>query len=502
MRDEGQERNRVGGEPEESLSVESLDAPDAGQDGGPSGRLRGWLTALAPARAGRPLSRRARAARVVVVVALVAATLFTLLGGPALAGVGWARLYAWMTSAAAAPPLAMTGWQTIPSAPVPPDATSYSYTPDPTNPQRVFACAADGSAVSAWVTDSGGRTWRRILEAALPHAREPACRVKIALNAPVVAIAVVSAHNPDSAGCETLTLFALTDLGSGTLALPSEPKSCLADAWPSAASLYYWWTNNSQGALALTGLERSDDLGALWHEVPIVPPNGNSSLAPALLDSGSGDTILTQVYSWSSGQRAARNELWRSLDGGNSWRRALNAPLGAQLLSTTEPEALTASGWPPTYAISFSGGELSPPWVPDWEPAAIAALQPNGSSWRALPPLPLQPATSAQRPAPLGVTRALAVGPLGDLLALGERPGAVATINFQPRQWLWAWDPALGGWRVGPEAPRGSALAGVTWASGPANTRYAKAAGMYLWLTGRVGGQFTLVWAFIPTAQP
>ena len=492
--------DRPGGEPDEPLTVESLDLGRPERLASRGVRLRAWLGALEPAWSGRRLSIRARTLRAGLVVILVAATLFALLGGPALVGAGWARLYGTLTGADMARPLAMTPWRTVPPAPFAPQAL-VSYAPDPSNPQRVFACAPEGSAdVAVWVTDSGGHAWREILVVPLPQAASASCQVKIAVDAPVVALLLVRARGVNAAGCDALSVYGLTDLGSGQLMLPNTPAACLGDVWPSAASLYYWWTNN-QGAQALTGLERSDDLGATWHEVSLIPPDQRYSLAPAVLASGSGDTLMTQVYEWGAAQQDARVEVWRSLDGGNTWRRATNAPLGAQALTTTEPGALTNPKWPPTYAAAFNGGELSPPWPPGEAPATIQALQPDGSTWRALPPLPLQASPSPPLTAPLGVSVALAVGPGGDLLALGQRPGTAATLNPQPHQWLWAWDPAARLWRDGLEAPDGAALAGVTWANGPASSRYARSPGAYLWLTSDRDGQSSLSWTFIPAAQ-
>jgi hypothetical protein len=449
MRDEehGERGDAAGVEtPDEPLTVESLDA--ARTITRDTARVRAWLGALAPAWAGRRLSARARALRFGVVITLVATTLFALLGGPALVGAGFSRLYSSLTSAGSRRSLAMTRWRMIPPAPFAPGA-QVSYTPDPANPLRVFACAVEGTSdVAVWVTDTGGRVWRQLLVAPLLSPHAPSCRVKIALDAPVVALLVVRARDSHSAACDALAVYGLTDLGSGALPLPNEPNACLADVWPSAASLYYWWTNNSQDALALSGIERSDTLGATWHEVPLISPFDPFSLAPALLDSGSADTIITQVYAWPTSVHPALNDLWRSLDGGNSWRRALNAPVGATILTTTEPGALTGARWPPTYAAIYSGGQLSPPWEPDYAPAALAALQPDGATWRTLPPLPLRPSPAPQRPAPTGVSVPLAVGPGGDLLVLGQKPGAAASFNPQPRLWLWAWDPVAGAWRM------------------------------------------------------
>ena len=480
---------------DEMLTVEPLD-PVA--NGGPrGGRLAKWLAPRLGAGPGRRLSPRGRALRVGLVVTLVAATLFTLLGGPAAVAAGWTRL----TSAlGVAQPLAMTRWELMPPPPIAMGA-DVTYTPDPLDPARVYACAAGDRSVTVWRTDSSGKAWRvELNEPARPNS---VCQVKVALDAPTALLVVIYARDPQLAGCQWLSLYSgVRDGTSWTPAAPPVyPDACLGDVWPSGQALYYWWTN-AHGGQAKTGLARSDDQGATWLTVPFFPPDPHFSLAPALLSSGSANTIMTQVYTWpGSGQKMARNEVWRSLDGGFSWRRALNAPLGAQLLSTTEHDALTDVGWPPTYAVVFNGGELSPPWVPYYAPATIHALNPDGSTWTTLPRLPL-PTSGAQVGAPpSGISAALAVGPGGSLLALGEKPGALATLNPQQELWLWAWDPAAHTWRAGERAPGGASLAGLTWASGPAGGPYAKTAGVYLWLTSEHNRQRALYRAFISTAQ-
>ncbi len=493
----GRDRARDEEPPDEGdIEVESLDPAEDGAACG--GRLRAWLAARAFAGPGRRLSSHARALRAGVMVTLVVATLLALLDGPALVGAGWVRLSAALRGAPAIPPLAMTGWQTVGLA----LNGSLTYTPDPLNPAIIYACEANGPAVTVWQTDSDGREWQSLLEiAASPPANS--CRVKVALDAPAVALVVIYARDPNAPGCERLTLYSGSGGGASgaKVTLPGYQNACLGDVWPSAGALYYWWTN-AQGGQAQTGLARSDDLGKTWYQLPIFPFSPHFSLAPALLDSGSADTIMTQVYLWPGpGQRGARDEVWRSLDGGFSWRRALNAPLGAQLLTTTEPGALMDVRWPPAYATVFSGGQLSPPWVPNHAPATIDALQPDGSTWLNVPRLPLPVSITQIGPAPLGISAALAVGPGDDLLALGEKPGATATLNPQRQQWLWAWDPAIQTWRAGMAAPDAAALAGITWAHGPAGGPYAKVSGAYLWLTGGDHGQQALYWTFIPTAQ-
>ncbi len=483
---------------DETLIVEPLDPDESGDARGE--RLRRWLNIWRAAGPGRRLTARGRAARAGVVVILVVATLFTLLDGPTLAEAGWARLSAALRGAPLFLPLTMTGWQTTGLA----VNGSLTYTPDPLNPAIIYACQANGPVVTVWRTDSGGQVWQSLLEAsASPPASS--CRMRVALDAPATALVTLYARDPKAPGCERLTLYSGSSEPTGAkwrkVPLPGYQDACLGDVWPSASALYYWWTN-AQGGQALTGLARSDDLGKTWDPVPIFPFSPRFSLAPALLDSGSADTIMTQVYIWPSpGQWKASDEVWRSLDGGYSWQQAPNAPLGARLLTSTELGALRDIRWPPIYATVFNGGELSPPWVPDSGPAAILALRPDGATWTTLPPLPLPPSQTPQNPPPLGISAALAVGPGGDLLALGEKPGAVATLNPQRELWLWAWDPAAQKWRAGAQAPDAASLVGLTWANGPAGGPYAKAPGAYLWLTGESDGQQTLYWTFIPNAQ-
>ncbi len=483
---------------DEAFAIEPLE-PET-DSSARDGRLRTWLAERALAWPERRLTPGARARRTGVVVALVVTALFALLGGPTLVSAGWAQFTSALRGAPANQTLAMTRWRVMEGPPALPGA-NVTYTPDPLNPARVYACAAGASGIVVSRTDSGGNVWQN--ELAEPASMNSSCQVKVALDDPEVTLVVIYTFDPRTPGCERLSLYRSSDdeVSWQATSTPVYPDACLGDVWPSAHTLYYWWTN-VQGGQALTGLSRTDDLGATWYRVPIFPFQSHFSLAPALLDSGSGDSLITQVYMWPGpGQRSAMNEVWRSLDGGFSWRRAVNAPLGAVLFSSTEPGALRDVRWPPTYAAVFSGGELSPPWVPNYAPASIQALQPDGSTWRTVPPLPLPQGNPPQSPTPLGISAALAVGSGGDLLALGQKPGTIATLNSQREEWLWAWDPAIQKWRVGARAPGAAELTGLTWARGPAGGLYAKADGAYLWLTGDNNGQRALYWTFIPTKQ-
>lgn len=483
---------------DETLTIEPLDSEEDGDP--PGGRLGMWLASLALTGAGARPSGLARALRMIVVVTLVAATLSVLLDGPALVRANWARLTTALRGAPPIPQLVMTGWREMDALRAPLGAT-VTYTPDPINPDATYACAVDGIGVQVWQTRSSGRDWLNTL-AVSPSPPASSCRVKIALDAPALALVVIYARDPSAPGCERLTLYSSSDGGSTwkEVSPPAYQDACLGDVWPSAHALYYWWTN-AQGGQALTGLAHSGNLGKLWNAIPLYPFDPHFSLAPALLDSGSADSIITQVYTWPGpGKLTATAEVWRSLDGGYSWRRALDAPLGARLFSSTEPRQLENVRWPPTYAVVFNAGELSPPWIPDHAPAAIQALNPDGTTWRNVPPLPL-PAGRTTQVKPLGITDTLAVGPGGDLLALGQKPGTVATLNLQRELWLWAWDPGAHQWRVGAKAPDGAALVGITWAGGPEDGPYAHVAGAYLWLAGVVSGQQALFSTFIPGQQ-
>jgi hypothetical protein len=503
MRDDEHGKRSIAQDPDEPLTVEPLDAPGAMSHARPYSSAPTWLAALAPTWAGQPLTRRTRALRMGVIVTLVAAALFTLLGGPAQVNTGWARLAAELASQPVVRPLAMTAWQAI-SEPPAGVGVILSYTPDPVNPARVYACASGPSAFSVWRTDDRGGSWRE--ELAKPALPDSLCQIKLAPDTPsvaLVALVVLTTYNPFDPGCGGLTPY-LSDSSQERwtfVQLPLIPGACLGDIWPSDHALYYWWTD-AQGSRAVTGLQRSYDGGATWNPISLAPmtpgaPAPGFSLAPALLDSGSGDTIMTQIYFWPSASRPnASDQLWRSLDGGFSWRFAPNAPLGAQLFSTTNPSALRDADWPPVYAAIYNGGELSPPWnpTPQQEPVIIQALQPNGSTWRDVPALPLRPNPNpAPQSPPLGIIAPLDVGPGGSLLALGERPGAVATRDPQASLWLWVWDPAERVWRAGAQAPDDAALAGLTWADGTS--------GAYLWLTGLNHGYPSLYWSFIPTTQ-
>lgn len=476
---------------DDGLLVESLEpAKERAGRAGRAGRLRAWLASWALAAPGRRLSPRARALRAGAVVALVAGVLFAQLGGPALVSAGWARLTA-LAGATPTPSLVMTPWRSLPPAPALSGA-AVTYTPDPGRSNFVYACETSGSQVSVWewVSDAVGWLSGLKVATALPATY---CQVKIAQDAPMVSLIVAHTGGPRTPGCERLQLFPLTGLGEGELPLPDTPDACLGDVWPSGTSLYYWWTN-AAGGMARTGIARSDDLGASWVSLPIGGPGAAFSLAPAMLWSGSGNTIMTQVYEWPGPNAAARGEVWRSVDGGRTWRRALGAPLGAEVVSTTQFASLMDMRWPPAYAVIYNAGQLAPPWIPPYAPAAIQALQPDGSTWRALPPLPLLGDNLSPGQAPMGVASALTVGPGGMLLALGQKPGTVATLAPQRALWLWAWDPGIQRWRVGTRAPAGATLAGISWKNGP----YAAPSGAYLWVTTSQAGEPALSWTFIP----
>src|SRR5512142_1147930 len=98
------------GSDDEGLVVESLE--EAGRQ--PTHRRARRVGAEA-ARAlwGRRLNLRQRLLRGGLIVALLAATLFALLGGPSLTVAGWQRLSFALRSGTLAPKLEMTAWRAV-----------------------------------------------------------------------------------------------------------------------------------------------------------------------------------------------------------------------------------------------------------------------------------------------------------------------------------------------------------------------------------------------------
>jgi len=225
---------------DDGLVVESLEGSAGGQPArraqhrqAPRARRIGAEAALA--LWGRRLTMRQRLMRGALIVALVAATLFALLGGPTLAVVGWQRLSFALRSGTLAPKLEMTAWRQIAPPPgVSPDVVTYAV--DPADPQATLACQVDTDGIVVWRSDDLGATWL-----AIPVTHQPAqsCRIKVALDASSHLLLVASTPDPAQAGCQQMQVYQSDFAGYqwSPVSLPPAAMgagACQSDAWVSA----------------------------------------------------------------------------------------------------------------------------------------------------------------------------------------------------------------------------------------------------------------------------
>lgn len=496
MADDGDAHSgSLSGADDDGLIVESLD-----HAGGGAERLRLGARRLGARAAhalwGRRPGPRERLARGALVILLVVATLFTLLGGPALTVSGWRRLTFALRSGTLSPPLPMTSWQRIPPPPaVSSDALTYSA--DPVAPTTAYACRAGADGIRVWRTDTLGANW---ISAVATSAPTQSCQVKVALDSSARLLLVARSPDPLDARCERVSVYisALTFYSWAPVSLPpatTGAAACHSDVWLSARWLFAWWTDASEPEPS-SSLMRSADLGASWQEADGGLPAHGAYLAPALTSFGSGSALLAQVYYWPRhGRLNIQREVVRSLDGGATWEALGRGFPGATLTASLEPRVASVGAWDALYAPVYADGQLAPPWTPDQAPQTIQALDPRAATWRALPPLPVGGAAADR----LGVAIALGVGPANTLLALGVDPHAQVTGRVDARDlWLWAWDPAAGEWRLGAQAAPDARLVGFSWGAGPVGSQYEQAYGAYLWLSGTIAGRQTLYSAFVP----
>lgn len=489
------------GAEDEGLVVESLGG--ANGDGGRRGRGATRRVGGEAARAlwGRRLSGRARLARGALIVALVGATLFALLGGPALAVAGWQRLTFALRSGTFAPRLAMTDWQPLP-APHGVASATLTYTPDPVAPATVFACEAGAGGVGFWRTETRGDHWTHALISQTPA---DSCQVKVALDSSLRLLLVTRTADPLRPGCQRIALYfsALSGLSWTPMSLSpaSLGAACEADAWASANWVFMWWATNADQSAPATRLMRSGDLGATWQNADGGLPARDAYLAPALTRYGAGSALLAEVYYWPRhGRLNILRQVVHSLDDGATWETLSGGPLGLGLLASPEPREAGAGAWRTIYAPVYTDAQLSPLWTPDQPPEGIQTLSVGSGVWRDLPPLPVNGAAAVDHL--LGVAAPLGVAPADILLTLGADPHTSVTDHQRADDlWLWAWDPTASEWRLGQQAPPNARLVGFSWSAGPVGGPFAESYGAYLWLSGATGGNVTLYSAFIPAAQ-
>ncbi|HEU5344924.1 MAG TPA: sialidase family protein [Ktedonobacterales bacterium] len=446
----------------------------------------------------RWLNPRQRLLRGGLIVALLAATLFALLGGPSLMVAGWQRLSFALRSGTLAPKLEMTAWRTVRPPPgVAPDALTYAA--DPADPQTALACQINRDGITLWRSDDLGATW---LATRVTQDPAQSCQIKAALDASTHLLLVARTPDPTQAGCQRMAVYLSASAGYqwAPVALPSAATgagACQGDAWTSARWVFAWWTDGAYSE-PTSSLMRSADGGATWQQADGGLPTRGAYLAPALTAFGSGGALLAQVYYWPRrGRLNILRQVVRSLDSGATWATVSREPPASALAASLEPRLASAGDWGGLYAPIYTDGHVTPPWVPDSVPEAIQRLASGAQVWSELPPLPVSGATADDHR--MGVASILGVAPANVLLTLGVDPHKQVTERQEPRDlWLWAWDPQANEWRLGLEAPPNAQLVGFTWSAGPVGSAYEQSYGAYLWLTGQSGGHRALFSAFIP----
>lgn len=497
MANEGE--STTGAEPgadDDGLVVESLGGVDGAA--GPRRSIRRRVGGeAAQALWGRRLSGRQRLARGALIVTLIAATLFALLGGPALTVAGWQRLTFALRSGTLAPRLAMTGWRTTP-LPAGFAPGSLTFTANPVAPTTNYACHADAQGITFLRTEDGGGSWTRMRVTSAPA---QTCQVKVTLDSSLRLLLVARSPDPQRPGCQEMSLYysGINGYVWKPVALPpaSVGASCLSDAWASATWVFVWWATET-APVPVTHLMRSGDLGATWGEADGGLPARDAYLTPALTSYGAGGALLAEIYYWPRhGRLNILRQVVHSLDDGATWETLSGGPMGLSLLASPEPREAGAGAWGTLYSPVYTDAQLSPLWAPDQPPEGIQTLATHTGVWRDLPPLPVNGAAAVDHL--MGVALPLGVAPADTLLTLGADPHHDVSAHPDAGDlWLWAWDPVAGEWRLGEQAPPNARLVGFSWSAGPVGSPYEQTYGAYLWLTNVHGGRQTLYSAFIP----
>ena len=180
--------------------------------------------------------------------------------------------------------------------------------------------------------------------------------------------------------------------------------------------------------------------------------------------------------------------LWVTHDAGSDWQPVKPFPPNTHTntFATEEPDT------PDAYPSDIIYRELIGP--PETTLHNIAESS-GTSSWSTLPPLPV-PGTDKYHD---GIAQVLGVASLGDLLVLGPAPSSASLgqqSGISQTDWLWAWNPVMGGWRSSlaalPVIPEGGT---ISW--GP-ETGTEGTSGAWIWLVSPSAGGTELNRAFLP----
>lgn len=455
----------------------SMDGGEPALPDDPDGYARN-LTARETARpdpwVGR-LTLRQKAQRSVSVVLALCLTLYLLLGGPAATGAGFHALGT-AINARLHPPrtirtLMQSGYAGVKAPPGAANLPDIALAPIDGVAGGAWACWAtpfgSGGRQGQWtahafVTLSGGATWRRLT---LPATGARGCVVSAdPQHTGSAAIALTQGVAPDGS-CIAPYLY-LTHDGGATwshAAWPLGPSDAVCQFTLALQddAIYAWskqpLLRGLSASVAPTGrVIVSRDHGQTW-----VPADAGLSDSAGLDIVGfrPGGRILATVQD-ERGSRAA-SMLMESSDYGASWQALGELPGAFPTVEvSSDPTVTNHGGWGRLYEVaqSLTNG------VPDGANHLYLATAYVDSGWTpiSLPPMPPGAETGAASSLPV----TLGVGPTGTLEV--ER-GIVEAGNTQlsPARRLWLWNPATRQWLLDPDIVPGNLhILGVSWVHG------------------------------------
>lgn len=418
----------------------------------------------------RPRSRRARAWRLGLTLALVALALVVVVGGP----LGLLQLALRPARGVTAPApgitgphLDATGWTPAPVPRGTQDVRTIDVRPSPANANVGYACWLAGGlgpapvALRFSISADGERSWRA---AAAPAAMASACEVIPDAADERHVVALIDA-NANTGACASFTAYASADGAQSWSPVPwPGPLRGACDRYQTLYSLdgrLYAWsplyqlsTPRAPGAL----LYRSDDDGRSWQVIDPAPGDDTVAIVAGHADG----SVLAFARPLAGAPSAPR--VWASPDGGTTWTALGTAPAATTLVYATGDPAPPKGGWGTLYAVALPPGTIPTAELP---PVAIAVGTANG--WRPLGPFPL-PGAGAELP--LGPDGAiLGVGPGGVLLTAVVDTSDNRGINnglLAPPHMIWGWDPIGHMWLPDYHiVPSNTEVEGFSWVHPP-----------------------------------
>lgn len=424
----------------------------------------------------RPRSRRARAWRLGLTLAVLALALAVVVEGPLsqllLAPRPSTPRVTRIAPGLTGPHLDSTGWAPAPVPRGTQDVRTIDVRPSPTDANVGYACWLAGGLGPApeplriSVSVDGERSWQT---AKAPALAASACQlIPDAAAASHVVALVDTAAITDT--CASSAAYASAD-GAQTwsaIAWPSALRGA-CDAWRAIFSLngrlfvwspYYQQTSpRAPGAL----LYRSDDNGRTWQVVDPAPGDDTVAVVAGHVD-GSVLVFANPIPGAVTGSTPLPR-LWSSPDGGTTWTALGTTPAGTSLVyASGEPTPPVDGGWGTVYAVA-----LPPDMEANAPVSPVAIDMSTASGWQAVRPLPEPDALPSQ---PLGLDGGiLGVGPGGVLLVTVVYTADTSGINnglLAPPHMIWGWDPGTRAWLPDYDiVPSNTEVEGFSWARPP-----------------------------------